>query len=98
MPAKKAAKKVAKKTAKKTPKKVAKKATKKVAKKATKKVAKKAAKKASAKRAAPKPSKSTPSQQDLERAAYFNWLSRCQNGLEGDASTDGAAAEQQLSN
>lgn len=101
--AKKAAKKAAaKKIAKKVIKKTAKKAAKKtVTKKATKKVAKKVAKKA-AKKVAQKRSLNTPSQnvssEQINHAAYLNFISRIEQGIHGDEHGDWLAAEAALRN
>ncbi len=88
MPAKKAAKKA---VAKKAPAKkaVAKKAP---AKKATKKVAVKAA----TKKPKAVAKKSAPTLEQLQEAAYFNYLKRTSEGLPGDSSTDWAEAMKQL--
>lgn len=86
MPAKKAAKKTA-------AKKAAKKATKKTAKKAATKVAKKAAKTvAPTKKAA----KTPPTLEALQKAAYYNYLKRCESGAPGSPMDDWAAAMKQL--
>lgn len=91
MPAKKSTKKTAKKAAKKVAKKTAKKAAKKVAKKVpAKKAAKKTAKKAVAK------SKPIPTHQQIEEAAYYCFLERCEKGLPGDSRTDWIMAVNQL--
>ncbi len=73
--------------AKKTTKKVAKKIP---AKKAAKKTTKKAAKKAVAK------SKPIPTHQQIEEAAYYCYLERCEKGLPGDSQTDWIMAVSQL--
>jgi hypothetical protein len=83
----------AKKTTKKSAKKAAKKTSRKVAKKVTKKVAKKAVKKKAAKLARSVPA---PSYQDLEREAYFVFLSRCEQGLPGSPEGDWEVARQRL--
>ena len=87
--AKKAAKKAAtKKIAKKVIKKTAKKAAKKtVTKKATKKVAKKAAKKVAKKRSLNTPSQNVSSEQ-INHAAYLNFISRIEQGIHGDEHGD----------
>ena len=97
--AKKAAKKAAtKKIAKKVIKKTAKKAAKKtVTKKATKKVAKKAAKKAAKKRSLNTPSQNVSSEQ-INHAAYLNFISRIEQGIHGDEHGDWLAAEAALRN
>ncbi len=84
MPAKKSTKKVAKKAAKKTAKKAARKVTKKVARKAAKKSAKAIA-------VAP-----APSQEELETAAFYIYLRRCEQGLPGTPDDDWAAAVAQF--
>ena len=104
---KKTTKKTAKKAAKKTTtKKVAKKVTKKVAKKApAKKAAKKTIKKAAKKTAKKTTRKTTKasttkdasspkqlSEDDIRQAAYFNYISRVENGIYGDAQGDWLAA------
>ena len=100
---KKSTKKVAKKAAKKAAaKKIAKKVIKKtVTKKATKKVAKKVAKKA-AKKVAQKRSLNTPSQnvssEQINHAAYLNFISRIEQGIHGDEHGDWLAAEAALRN
>jgi len=97
--AKKAAKKAAtKKIAKKVIKKTAKKAAKKtVTKKATKKVAKKAAKKVAQKRSLNTPSQNVGSEQ-INHAAYLNYMSRIEQGIHGDEHGDWLAAEAALRN
>ena len=102
--AKKATKKTAKKAAvkktaaKKTAKKTVKKATKKVA---SKKSAKKAAKKATKKVKAVeqeldlKP-KSAPTYDELQQAAYFNYMERLKSGKPGTPELDWSKAEQDL--
>ena len=97
--AKKAAKKAAtKKIAKKVIKKTAKKAAKKtVTKKATKKVAKKAAKKVAKKRSLNTPSQDVSSEQ-INHAAYLNYMSRLEQGIHGDEHGDWLAAEAALRN
>ena len=97
--AKKAAKKAAaKKIAKKVIKKIAKKAAKKtVTKKATKKVAKKAAKKVAQKRSLNTPSQNVSSEQ-INHAAYLNFISRIEQGIHGDEHGDWLAAEAALRN
>lgn len=97
--AKKAAKKAAtKKIAKKVIKKTAKKAAKKtVTKKATKKVAKKAAKKVAKKRSPNTPSQNVSSEQ-INHAAYLNFISRIEQGIHGDEHGDWLAAEAALRN
>jgi len=97
--AKKAAKKAAtKKIAKKVIKKTAKKAAKKtVTKKATKKVAKKAAKKVAKKRSLNTPSQNVSSEQ-INHAAYLNFISRIEQGIHGDEHGDWLAAEAALRN
>ena len=97
--AKKAAKKAAaKKIAKKVIKKTAKKAAKKtVTKKATKKVAKKAAKKVAQKRSLNTPSQNVGSEQ-INHAAYLNFISRIEQGIHGDEHGDWLAAEAALRN
>ena len=97
--AKKAAKKAAtKKVAKKVIKKTAKKAAKKtVTKKATKKVAKKAAKKVAKKRSLNTPSQDVSSEQ-INHAAYLNYMSRLEQGIHGDEHGDWLAAEAELRN
>jgi outer membrane biosynthesis protein TonB len=97
--AKKAAKKAAtKKIAKKVIKKTAKKAAKKtVTKKATKKVAKKAAKKVAKKRSLNTPSQNVSSEQ-INHAAYLNFISRIEQGIDGDEHGDWLAAEAALRN
>ena len=97
--AKKAAKKAAtKKIAKKVIKKTAKKAAKKtVTKKATKKVAKKAAKKVAKKRSLNTPSQNVSSEQ-INHAAYLNFISRLEQGIHGDEHGDWLAAEAALRN
>ena len=96
---KKAAKKtVTKKTAKKAAKKVAKKTvTKTVTKKAKKKVAKKAAKKVAKKRSLNTPSQDVSSEQ-INHAAYLNYMSRLEQGIHGDEHGDWLAAEAELRN
>ena len=82
--------------AKKTTRKVAKKAAKKVAKKAAKKaakVAKKAPKKASATPAAAP----APTLEEIEVAAFYIYLRRCEQGLPGTPEDDWAAAVAQVS-
>ncbi|MEO1857391.1 MAG: hypothetical protein ABGY95_08535 [Rubritalea sp.] len=92
--AKKTAKKAAKKAAKKTTKKVAtKKATKKVTKKAAAKVANKATK------VAPELNLNTKigaTIEEIQQAAYLNYLERIQSDLPGSAELDWAKAEQDL--
>jgi uncharacterized protein YaaW (UPF0174 family) len=97
--AKKAAtKKIAKKVIKKTAKKAAKKTvTKKATKKATKKVAKKAAKKVAKKRSLNTPSQNVSSEQ-INHAAYLNFISRIEQGIHGDEHGDWLAAEAALRN
>ena len=97
--AKKAAKKAAtKKIAKKVIKNTAKKAAKKtVTKKATKKVAKKAAKKIAKKRSPNTPSQNVSSEQ-INHAAYLNFISRIEQGIHGDEHGDWLAAEAALRN
>ena len=97
--AKKAAKKAAaKKIAKKVIKKTAKKAAKKtVTKKATKKVAKKAAKKVAQKRSLNTPPQNVSSEQ-INHAAYLNFISRIEQGIHGDEHGDWLAAEAALRN
>jgi colicin import membrane protein len=92
----------AKKTATKTAKKTVKKATKKVAaKKSTKKVAKKASKKAAKKitpnkvKLAPK-TKAAPTVEEIQHAAYLNYLDRIQSGLPGSPELDWTKAQQDL--
>ena len=87
MPAKKKSTKKAAKTAKKATKKVARKAAKKAAKKATKKTARKVAKKTTAKAGHP-----APSIEELEVAAFYIYLRRCEQGLPGTSEDDWAAA------
>lgn len=88
MPAKKkSTKKAATKTAKKATNKVAKKAAKKV----TKKTAKKVAKKKTAKAVQP-----APSLEELEVAAFYVYLRRCEQGLPGTSDDDWAAAVAQF--
>lgn len=88
MPAKKkSTKKVAKKAAKKTAKKVAKK----VAKKTAKKAVKKAAKKKTAKAVRP-----APTLEELEVAAFYIYLRRCEQGQPGTSDDDWAAAVAQF--
>ena len=96
---KKSTKKVAKKAAKKAaPKKVAKKVAKKtVTKKAKKKVAKKAAKKVAKKRSLNTPSQDISSEQ-INHAAYLNYMSRLEQGIHGDEHGDWLAAEAELRN
>ena len=96
---KKSTKKVAKKAAKKAaPKKVAKKVAKKtVTKKAKKKVAKKAAKKVTKKRSLNTPSQDVSSEQ-INHAAYLNYMSRLEQGIHGDEHGDWLAAEAELRN
>ena len=101
---KKSTKKVAKKAAKKAAtkksgaKKVAKKAAKKtVTKKAKKKVAKKAAKKVAKKRSLNTPSQDVSSEQ-INHAAYLNYMSRLEQGIHGDEHGDWLAAEAELRN
>ena len=86
MPAKKSTRKVAKKAAKKTAKKTAKN----VAKKVTKKAAKAATKKATRLRAV------VPSYEQLEVAAFYIYLRRCEQGLPGTPEDDWAAAVAQF--
>jgi len=77
----------AKKAATKTAKKTAKKVTKKVAaKKVTKKVAKKATKKA----------KNAPTTEELQQAAYLNYVERIKSGISGSPELDWAKAKQDL--
>ena len=93
-----AAKKIAKKVIKKTAKKAAKKTvTKKATKKATKKVAKKAAKKIAKKRSPNTPSQNVSSEQ-INHAAYLNFISRIEQGIHGDEHGDWLAAEAALRN
>lgn len=96
---KKSTKKVAKKAAKKAAtKKVAKKVVKKtVTKKAKKKVAKKAAKKVAKKRSLNTPSQDVSSEQ-INHAAYLNYMSRLEQGIHGDEHGDWLAAEAELRN
>ncbi|MGJ8674180.1 hypothetical protein [Rubritalea sp.] len=98
--AKKTAKKAtAKKTATKVAKKTAKKATKKVAaKKTTKKTAKKATKKAKAvdQELDLVVAKVTPTYDDLQQAAYFNYMERLKSGHPGTPELDWTKAEQDL--
>jgi len=96
---KKSTKKVAKKAAKKAAtKKVAKKVAKKtVTKKAKKKVAKKAAKKVAKKRSLNTPSQDVSSEQ-INHAAYLNYMSRLEQGIHGDEHGDWLAAEAELRN
>ena len=96
---KKSTKKVAKKAAKKAaPKKVAKKVAKKtVTKKAKKKVAKKAAKKVAKKRSLNTPFQDVSSEQ-INHAAYLNYMSRLEQGIHGDEHGDWLAAEAELRN
>lgn len=96
---KKSTKKVAKKAAKKAAtKKVAKKVAKKtVTKKAKKKVAKKAAKKVAKKRSLNTPSQDVSSEQ-INHAAYLNYMSRLEQGIHGDEHGDWLAAEAALRN
>ena len=96
---KKSTKKVAKKAAKKAAtKKVAKKVAKKtVTKKAKKKVAKKAAKKVAKKRSLNTPSQDISSEQ-INHAAYLNYMSRLEQGIHGDEHGDWLAAEAELRN
>ena len=96
---KKVAKKAAKKAAtKKVAKKVAKKTvTKTVTKKAKKKVAKKAAKKVAKKRSLNTPSQDVSSEQ-INHAAYLNYMSRLEQGIHGDEHGDWLAAEAELRN
>ena len=87
-----------KKTVKKSTKKVAKKAAKKAA---TKKIAKKVIKK-TAKKAAKKTVTNTPSQnvssEQINHAAYLNFISRIEQGIHGDEHGDWLAAEAALRN
>ena len=93
-----ATKKIAKKVIKKTAKKAAKKTvTKKAKKKATKKVAKKAAKKVAKKRSLNTPSQNVSSEQ-INHAAYLNFISRIEQGIHGDEHGDWLAAEAALRN
>ena len=93
-----ATKKIAKKVIKKTAKKAAKKTvTKKATKKATKKVAKKAAKKVAKKRSLNTPSQNVSSEQ-INHAAYLNFISRIEQGIHGDEHGDWLAAEAALRN
>ena len=85
-----AKKKVAKKVAKKT-------VTKTVTKKAKKKVAKKAAKKVAKKRSLNTPSQDVSSEQ-INHAAYLNYMSRLEQGIHGDEHGDWLAAEAELRN
>ena len=96
---KESTKKVAKKAAKKAAtKKVAKKVAKKtVTKKAKKKVAKKAAKKVAQKRSLNTPSQNVSSEQ-INHAAYLNFISRIEQGIHGDEHGDWLAAEAALRN
>ena len=96
---KESTKKVAKKAAKKAAtKKVAKKVVKKtVTKKAKKKVAKKAAKKVAKKRSLNTPSQDVSSEQ-INHAAYLNYMSRLEQGIHGDEHGDWLAAEAELRN
>lgn len=106
---KKTAKKATKKVAKKAVKKVAKKATKKVAKKAAKKTAKKATKKTARKKAKnvieapattaePEATKQpTATYNDVEYAAFLNYMSRIETGYFGDQTGDWLDAEKKLS-
>ena len=96
---KKSTKKVAKKAAKKAAtKKIAKKVAKKtVTKKAKKKVAKKAAKKVTKKRSLNTPSQDVSSEQ-INHAAYLNYMSRLEQGIHGDEHGDWLAAEAELRN
>ena len=96
---KKSTKKVAKKAAKKAAtKKVAKKVAKKtVTKKAKKKVAKKAAKKVAKKSSLNTPSQDVSSEQ-INHAAYLNYMSRLEQGIHGDEHGDWLAAEAELRN
>ncbi|MCH7227612.1 hypothetical protein [Haloferula sp. A504] len=87
MPAKKKSTKKAAKTAKKATKKVARKAAKKV----TKKTARKVAKKTTAKAARP-----APSIEELEVAAFYIYLRRCEQGIPGTSEDDWAAAVAQF--
>lgn len=81
--------------AKKTTKKVAKTAATKTAKKATTKTAKKAAKKVA--KPAPKTAASpAPSHAQLEEAAFYIYLRRCEQGLPGTPDDDWAAAVAQF--
>lgn len=89
-----ATKKIAKKVIKKTAKKAAKKT---VTKKATKKVAKKAAKKVAKKRSLNTPSQNVSSEQ-INHAAYLNFISRIEQGIHGDEHGDWLAAEAALRN
>lgn len=102
-PKKTTAKKAAtKKTTKKATKKVAaKKTTKKVAKKTAKKSAKKAAKKTTKKVTAVEQelnlnTKVAPTLEQLQQAAYLNYLDRTKNDYPGSPETDWAKAEQDL--
>ena len=96
---KKSTKKVAKKAAKKAAtKKIAKKVIKKTAKKAAKKtVTKKATKKVAKKRSLNTPSQNVSSEQ-INHAAYLNFISRIEQGIHGDEHGDWLAAEAALRN
>ena len=102
MPQKTAKKTTAKKAAQKTtPRKTAKKAVKKVAKKAPKKItqkdSKKTAKIAVKKNRAAAPSLPTyPSLEDINHAAFLNFMSRVECGIYGDERGDWLAAEASL--
>ena len=88
--AKKAATKSTKKTAKKTTKKVA-------SKKAVKKVTKKAAKKITAEsQELELVAKIAPSYDELQQAAYFNYMERLKNGRPGTPELDWSKAQQDL--
>lgn len=94
--AKKATKKTAKKAA--TKKVAAKKTAKKAAKKTTKKVAKKATKKVKA--VEPEldlTPKSEPSYDELQQAAYFNYMERLKSGQPGTPELDWSKAKRDLS-
>ncbi|MFC5049649.1 hypothetical protein ACFPK9_03315 [Rubritalea spongiae] len=97
--AKKTAKKATvKKTAKKAAKKTATKASKKVApKKTTKKSAKKASKKAkAAEQELDLTPKQAPTYDELQQAAYFNYMERLKKGKPGTPELDWTKAEQDL--
>ena len=87
---------------KKTKKVAAKKATKKVAaKKATKKIAKKAAKKVAKKAITTSPevelkTKGAATVEEIQQAAYLNYLERIQLGLPGSAELDWTKAQKDL--
>lgn len=82
--------------AKKTTRKVAKKAAAKVAKKTATKVAKKTVRKAAKKVAGPVArtvaTSPAPSREELETAAFYIYLRRCEQGLPGTPEEDWAAA------